>query len=221
MAASPPPLEVVACGRVAYERAWAWQRDLVARRQAGAVGDVLLLLEHDPVYTAGRHADTAAHLLGRPGIPVVQVDRGGDMTYHGPGQLVAYPIVRLDDRVRVRAYVEALESACVRTAAAFGVQARPDRRRTGVWVGEEKLVAIGIRVDRGVTSHGLAFNVTTDLADFGGIVPCGIADAGVCSLRSLGVAVDVDDVQPVLQAELARALGRRARAAPALLDPVA
>ncbi|HVL97912.1 MAG TPA: lipoyl(octanoyl) transferase LipB [Egibacteraceae bacterium] len=201
----------VDCGRLTYADGLRWQRALVSARRADAVDDVLLSCEHEPVYTAGRHADVAAHVLGTRPIPVVAVDRGGDVTYHGPGQLVVYPIVRLRARRAVRAYVEALEEACVRTAAAYGIVARPDRRRTGVWVGGEKLAAIGIRVEDGVTSHGLAFNVTTDLDDFAGIVPCGIRDAGVCSLASLGVATTVADVGPRLLVELARALDRDLR----------
>lgn len=208
----------VHCGTVAYADALRWQHLLARARQEDAVDDVLLTLEHDRVYTAGRHADLAAHVLDTRGIPVVEVDRGGDVTYHGPGQLVAYPIVRLRAPRAVRAYVEALEEACVRTAADFGVSALPAGRgrpgdrgavaRTGVWVDGHKLAAIGVRVDRGVTTHGLAFNVTTDLADFAGIVPCGIADAGVCSLASLGVDTSVADVRGALVGHLGHTLER-------------
>lgn len=198
----------VHCGTVAYGEALRWQRLLVQARQEDTIEDVLLTLEHERVYTAGRHANIAAHVLDTRGVPVVQVDRGGDVTYHGPGQLVAYPIIRLHAVRAVRAYVGALEEACVRTAADFGVRARPEQRRTGVWVGGQKLAAVGIRVNRGVTSHGLAFNVTTDLADFAGIVPCGIAGAGVCSLSSLGVAASVADVRGAIVRHLADTLDR-------------
>ena len=170
----------------------------------------MLTLEHDPVYTAGRRADVAAHVLGTTGIRVVSVPRGGDVTYHGPGQLVAYPIVELAHAKAVRPYVAALQAACVRTAAAYGIDAHPEPPpRTGVWVGERKLAAIGIKVDGRVTSHGLAFNVTTDLRDYAGIVPCGIADAEVCSLASLGVETTIEAVRARLVVELAEALGRR------------
>ena len=196
-----------------YEEALRWQRLLVAARIADDIDDVLLTLEHDRVYTAGRHADVDAHVLGTRDIRVVSIDRGGDVTYHGPGQLVAYPIVRLVGHKRVRAYVEALEQACMWTAASFGIDARPDRRRTGVWVGNEKLAAIGVRIERGVTSHGLAFNVTTDLDDYCGIVPCGIRDAGVCSLESLGVGTTVDEVRRRLVAHLGDTLDRSVQAA--------
>jgi lipoyl(octanoyl) transferase len=199
----------VDCGRVVYEEALRWQRLLASARAAGDIPDVLLTVEHDRVYTAGRHADLAANLLGtRPDIPVVEVERGGDVTYHGPGQLVAYPIIELPHGKAVRPYVEALEAACIEVAASYGVEASPDRSRTGVWVGEEKLAAIGIKVDGRVTLHGLAFNVAPDLDDFAGIVPCGIADRGVCSLASLGVETTMTEVRRRLVAALGRSLDR-------------
>ena len=199
---------VVDCGRIALPRALALQGDLVALREAGAVGDVLVRCEHDPVYSAGRHADLAGNLLDAGDIPVVHVDRGGDITYHGPGQVVVYPVVRLAGPRRVRAYVNALERACIAVAAAYGIAARTDPRRPGVWVGDDKLAAIGVRVRRGATSHGLAFNVDPDLAHFAGIVPCGIRDGGVCSLASLGVTATVDDVGRRLVSALSTALER-------------
>ncbi|HEX2026681.1 MAG TPA: lipoyl(octanoyl) transferase LipB [Nitriliruptorales bacterium] len=212
-AAPEEPVLAVHAGVVPYADAWRWQRDLVPRRARGDVGDVLLTLEHTKVFTAGSSADPA-HVLwdaaerASRGVELFEVDRGGDVTYHGPGQLVAYPVMQLAGIRTVVSYVRALEEVCVRTAADFGVQARPVPGSTGVWVGDDKLVAIGVRVSsRGVTSHGLAFNVTTDLADFGGIVPCGIADRGVCSLRSLGVAADVADVVMRLRARLADVFG--------------
>ncbi len=198
------------CGEVVYEDALRVQRLLVDARVADAVDDVLLTLTHDAVYTAGRHADLAANLRGATCVRVVPVDRGGDVTYHGPGQLVAYPIVKLTDAKAVRAHVDALVTACVRTARSYGLDARADRERPGVWVGGDKLAAVGVRVDRRVTSHGLAFNVDPDLAEFSaGIVPCGIADAGVCSLASLGVNTTLDETRHRLVAALADTLGRR------------
>lgn len=207
----------VHCGDdIPYEEALRWQRLLVDARATDTIDDVLLTLTHDRVYTAGRHADVTAHLLGTHDIRVVDVDRGGDITYHGPGQLVAYPIIRLAHAKAVRAYVSALEAACVRTAADFGVTAQPDRDRTGVWVGDDKLAAIGIRVDGGVTSHGLAFNVAPDLADFAGIVPCGIAGAGVTSLAALGADATMHAVRRRLVHHLGDALERPVQqAAPA------
>lgn len=203
----------VECGQVDYEQAWTWQRLLVDARAQDVIDDVLLTLTHPPVYTAGRRADVAAHVLGTTPIPVVRVDRGGDVTYHGPGQLVAYPIVRLAHAKAVRPYVEALQAACIRTAASFGVSAHTVTGRTGVWVGDEKLAAIGIRVERKVTSHGLAFNVDPDLAHYSGIVPCGLAGAGVCSLASLGVSTTLVEVRRRLVAHLGEALGRRVQPA--------
>jgi lipoate-protein ligase B len=185
----------VDCGRVVYEEALRWQRLLASARGAGEIGDVLLTLEHDRVYTAGKRADVGANVLGNRDIRVVDVDRGGDVTYHGPGQIVAYPIIMLPHAKAVRPYVEALEEACVRTAAAFGVEAVPDRQRTGVWVGEEKLAAIGIKVEGRITTHG-------------GIVPCGIADRGVTSLAALGVDATLDEVRRRLVDDLGATLRR-------------
>lgn len=195
-------------GRIDYERALTLQHDLVARREAETIGDVLLLCEHDPVYTAGRHADIDAHVLRSTDIPVVRADRGGDVTYHGPGQVVIYPIIRLTGPRRVRAYVTALEQACITVAAAYGIAAHTDDRRPGVWAGNDKLAAIGVRIRRGATSHGLAFNVNPDMSDFGGIVPCGIRNGGVCSLASLGVTATVDEVTHHLVTALSTTLHR-------------
>lgn len=199
--ASPDePVLGVHAGLVDYATAWDWQRTLVARRAGDAAPDTLLTLEHPRVFTAGKSADLD-HLLwdeeerASRGVAFHEVDRGGDVTYHGPGQLVAYPVVRLEGLRGVVDYVRALEDVCVRVAGDHGIDARPVPGLTGVWVDDHKLVAIGVRVSsRGVTSHGLAFNVTTDLRDFDGIVPCGIADRGVCSLESLGVETTVEDV---------------------------
>jgi lipoyl(octanoyl) transferase len=193
------PLVVVRAGMVPYLTAWGWQRSLVERRQHDEVDDVLLLLEHPRVYTLGKRADRSNVLLddatlAARGIEVVEVDRGGDVTYHGPGQLVGYPILRLEGTPVVD-YVRALEELLIRTLATYGVTGTRSPGYTGVWVGAEKVAAIGVRVAAGgVTSHGFALNVTSDLDDFGGIVPCGIADRGVCSLASLGVDTSVDEV---------------------------
>ncbi len=202
------PMLAVDCGRVVYEEALRWQRLLATARAEGAIGDVLLTLEHDAVYTAGRHADVATNVLGTRDIRVVPVERGGDVTYHGPGQLVAYPIVELTHAKAVRPYVEALEAACIAVAASYEIEAHADRERTGVWVGSEKLAAIGIKVEGRVTHHGLAFNVDPDLDDFTGIVPCGIADRGVCSLASLGVDTTLAEARRRLVDALGRSLDR-------------
>ena len=204
-----PLLLSVWAGEVRYEEALRWQRLLASARADDAIDDVLLTLTHDRVYTAGPRADVAANVLGTRDIRVVPTDRGGDVTYHGPGQLVAYPIVRLASSKAVRPYVSALEHAVVRTAASFGLQAAPDPRRPGVWVGDDKLAAVGVRIEHGVTRHGLALNVTTDLDDFAGLIPCGILDGGVCSLASLGVDTDMEQVRRRLVAALGDTLQRR------------
>ena len=193
------PLTVVRAGTVPYGAAWAWQRDLVARRADDEIGDVLLLLEHPAVYTAGRRAEDTNLLFdaaerARRGIELFRVDRGGDFTYHGPGQLVGYPILRLDGP-RVVDHVRALEQVGIDVAAGYGIEAGRIEGMSGVWVGSDKLMAIGVRVSSGyVTQHGMAFNVAPDMTHFSGIVPCGISEKGVCSLASLGVDVSVDEV---------------------------
>lgn len=206
------PVRVVRPGTLAYGDAWAWQRQLVSRRTADEVEDTLLLLEHHRVYTAGSRADERnlvfdAGERDRRGIELFHVDRGGDFTYHGPGQLVGYPILKLSGP-RVVDYVRALEEVCIRVAASYGIQASRVPDYTGVWVGDEKLAAIGVRVSAGyVTQHGFAMNVTTDLTDFSGIVPCGIADRGVCSLASLGVRTTVDQAADRVEQAFAEVFG--------------
>ncbi len=213
------PMAVVRIGRMDYHDAWDLQRRLVAARQDGRGRDTLLLLEHPPVYTLGKRADashvtaTKAELAVR-GIDVVEVDRGGDVTYHGPGQLVGYPILQLAGMRGVVEYVRALEEVLIRTLARHGVAGGRSHGLTGVWVGDAKVAAIGVRVaSRGVTSHGFALNVTTDLGDFDGIVPCGIADRGVCSLASLGIDTTVDDVADSVVAAMAEVFGATLEAA--------
>lgn len=204
----PPALSVWA-GEVVYEVALDWQAQLADARRADAIDDVILALTHDRVYTAGRHADVAHNVLGTRDIRVVDVDRGGDVTYHGPGQIVVYPILRLADPRAARGYVRALEEAMVATAADYGIEARPDDARPGVWVGAAKLGAVGARIDRGVTRHGLAFNVDPDLDDYGGVVACGLAGAAVCSLASLGVETTLEQARLRLVGHLGCTLGRR------------
>ena len=194
-------------GRIRYDEALRWQEKFVAARSVDRIDDVLMVCEHDPVYTAGRHADRS-NVLDTSEISLVQVDRGGDVTYHGPGQVVIYPIVRLGGPRRVRDYIEALQSACIAVADSYGIAAHTLRRRPGVWVGDQKLAAIGVRIQRGATSHGLAFNVAVNLNHYAGIVPCGIADAGVCSLASLGVRSSTGIVARQLVATLSETLGR-------------
>lgn len=179
-------------GRVDYAAAGALQERLVAERRRGEAGDTLLLLEHPPVITFGRGASRANLVadqaeLARRGIALHESGRGGDVTYHGPGQLVGYPVIALPaGRRDAHRYLRDLEQALIRTAAGYGIRARRIAGLTGVWVGDEKLAAIGVRLGTGwITSHGFALNVSTDLRDFETIVPCGISDRGVTSLARL------------------------------------
>jgi lipoyl(octanoyl) transferase len=209
-------LTVERLGTAAYRPTWELQDELAEQRRARRIGDRLLLLEHFPVYTIGRGGDET-NLLATPdrlrqlGAEFVRIDRGGDITFHGPGQLVAYPIVELRDPLDLRRYVRSLEAAIVATAAAFGVTAGRVDGLTGVWVdGHRKLAAIGVRVRRGVTTHGLALNVNTKLAWFDEMIPCGIRDKDVTSLaRELGRPVPMEAVEQALAAELAHAFGLR------------
>ncbi|HVL68944.1 MAG TPA: lipoyl(octanoyl) transferase LipB [Vicinamibacterales bacterium] len=186
-------VEVRRLGVVSYADGLELQKELVERRRAGEVPDQLLLLEHPPVITLGvKTRNDRSHIVASPdalmaaGVDVFETGRGGDVTYHGPGQLVGYPILDLKpDRCDVHQYVRDLEEVMIRTAAAFGVTAARMNGLTGAWVGNEKLAAIGVRIARWITSHGFAFNVNTTLTHFDLIVPCGISDKGVTSLQKL------------------------------------
>ncbi|SJM48806.1 lipoyl(octanoyl) transferase LipB [Gulosibacter sp. 10] len=189
------------------------QRALHAEIAAGERGDTVIYSEFAPVYTAGSRTDDAD--IPDPDVPVVRIDRGGSVTYHGPGQLVAYPLVKVHGRQDVVAYVRALEAAVMALAAEYGVETRRVEGRTGVWLPEDpsgapdrKLCAIGVRFAKRTTMHGLALNVSTDLDDFDRIVPCGLRDAGVVSLRDLGVAASLDEVADRLHPHLERELAR-------------
>ena len=205
-------MELQRLGLVGYERALQLQRDLVDRRKRGEIPDQLLLLEHPDVITLGvKTRNDRSHVLAteadlaRQGVPVIESGRGGDVTYHGPGQLVGYPILDLNpDRRDVHRYVRDLEEVLIRVAGAYGIAAHRVAGLTGIWVEEHgahaKLAAIGVRISRWVTSHGFALNVTTDLSRFGLIVPCGIADKGVTSLeRLLGRRVPMDEVADAVE----------------------
>jgi lipoyl(octanoyl) transferase len=204
---------------VPYEQAWAEQRALHQARVADQAPDTVLLLEHRPVYTAGKR--TLAVERPIDGTPVIDVDRGGKITWHGPGQLVGYPIIKLRDPVDVVAYVRLIEDVLIRSCAELELPVARVPGRSGVWVQgadgapDRKVGAIGIRVSRGVTMHGFALNCDCDLAWFDRIVPCGISDAGVTSLTAeLDRPVSVTEVLPVVQRELARALDGAARTVP-------
>jgi lipoyl(octanoyl) transferase len=211
------PLSVRRLGRIRYAAALELQEELVRRRQAGEVEDTLLLLEHEPVFTLGRNARAAnvlfpAEQLRERGFDVHDVGRGGDVTYHGPGQVVGYPILDLGpDRRDVHRYVRDLEEVMIRTCAAYGVTAGRIAGLTGCWVGGNKIGAIGVRISRWVTSHGFAFNVTPEaLAPFRLIVPCGIRDKGVTSLeKEAGRPASLDDVMDRLTENLAAVFARQ------------
>jgi len=205
----------VPCGRLAYGAAWALQKSLLAARQAGAVPDAVLFVEHPPVITLGRAA-RASNVLAAPGmlaargIDVFQIERGGDVTYHGPGQLVGYPIVDLrafdEDIGR---YVRALETALIDALAAWGITAARLRGFPGVWAGDAKVAAIGVAVKRKVTMHGFALNVDPDLAAFDLINPCGLGRPVTSISRLLGRSVTLDEAAPVVAGTLAAALDLR------------
>lgn len=214
LAAHGGVLTVEHLGTVAYRPTWELQDELADQRRARRIGDRLLLVEHFPVYTIGRGGN-AANLLASPdrlrelGTELVRIDRGGDITFHGPGQIVAYPIVELKDPLDLRRYVRTLEAAVIATAATFAVNADRLDGYPGIWVhGERKLAALGVRVKRGVTTHGLALNVNTDLRWFDEMIPCGIAGKGVTSLATeLGASQPMEDVADELARQLATHFG--------------
>jgi len=195
--------EVRRLGLTPYGEALDLQKALVEERRAGRVPDLLLLLQHPPVITLGVRRDSRSHVtatdgqLAMHGIEVHDAGRGGDVTYHGPGQIVGYPILDLrPDRCDVHRYVRDLEEVMIRVCADYGVTAHRVDGMSGAWVGSEKIGAIGVRISRWITSHGFAFNVNTRLEDFQLIVPCGIADRGVTSLGKLrGEALSIEEVE--------------------------
>jgi lipoyl(octanoyl) transferase len=201
---------------VDYVEGWDMQRRVHARRVADEIPDSCLLLEHQPVYTAGKRTAATDRPFGDPGAPVIDVDRGGKITWHGPGQLTGYPIIKLRDPVDVVAYVRALEEAMIATCADLGVPAIRVSGRSGAWVPadsrgqERKIGAIGARVARGVTMHGFALNCDNDLSWYDRIIPCGIRDAGTTTLsQELDRTVGVAEVLPAIEHHLADALGYR------------
>lgn len=206
-------LRVINVGRCAYAPVLELQESLVAQRKEGVIGDTLVLVEHEPVYTLGRQADennviASAEELRAYDITVVRTGRGGDVTYHGPGQMVGYPIISLSDLGKGPAwYVERLEETIIRTLGHFGIQAGRDEINRGVWVGKEKIAAIGVRITRHITMHGFALNVHTDLAHYAGIVPCGIHDRGVTSMHCLDEHVNFKEVQDRLISVMAEVFG--------------
>ena len=224
MSAVERMVEVRRRGVVPYAEALDLQKHLVEERSAGRIPDQLLLLEHPPVITLGvksrndrSHLLAAPSLLERMGVEVFESGRGGDITYHGPGQLVGYPILDLrPDRCDVHRYVRDIEEVMIRAAALLGVTAIRQPGLTGAWVGHEKLGAIGVRIARWITSHGFAFNVNTNLQHFQFIVPCGITDKGVTSLQNLlGRPVPMDEVASAVTTSFEEVFETRVVQAPA------
>jgi lipoyl(octanoyl) transferase len=209
---------IVELGLIGYTEAWALQKRLVSARKAGAIEDVLLLCEHPHIITLGRsgnrgHLLASEHVLKQKGVELHATDRGGDVTYHGPGQIVGYPILNLGAiRRDVVWYVRMLEEVMIRATAEFGVEAAREDGKTGIWVrsanSAEKLAAIGVHISRWVTSHGFAYNVSTDLRYFDLIVPCGIADRKPTSLEKiLGRSIEPEEVAPQLRKHFGEVFG--------------
>ena len=210
--------QIVDLGLVGYAEAYALQKRIVAARKTEAIGDVLLLCEHPHVITQGRngkreHLLASEHVLRQKGMEYYETSRGGDITYHGPGQIVGYPILNLGAiRRDVVWYVRTLEEAMIRATSEFGITAERVAGKTGIWVRagntEEKLAAIGVHISRWVTSHGFAYNVSTDLRNFDLIVPCGIAECKATSLEKLlGRSVEEKEVSPRIAKHLGELLG--------------
>jgi len=232
-------IQLLHLGRVPFAEALAIQQQVIAARKQNLIGDTLLLLEHPPVLTLGRNSTRSNillsdELLGQRGVEVHEINRGGDVTYHGPGQLIGYPIIDLRGDLPGKKgphlgpvdYVRLLEEVLIRTCGEFGVAAQRICRRTGVWtaaVPEKKLAAIGVHVSQGVTSHGFALNVTTDLRDFEWIVPCGIADREVTSLDvEASAAPTMQDALHATARHFGRVFGRQmlwCESLKALLNP--
>ena len=214
MTLSTQTLALNKLGLVDYESAWEIQRQFHSEVADGSRPNTLILLEHPPVYTAGRR--TVESEKPRDGSRVIDVDRGGKITFHGPGQIVGYPIIRLKNGNDVVGFVRELEKALIDICAEFKIAAERYCERSGVWIrdrqGDRKIAAIGLRVARGVTMHGFALNVAPDLSFFDRIVPCGIADAAVTSLAAeLGREITSEEVMPVLERHMFEALQRSMR----------
>lgn len=195
-------LNIINLGLEPYKKIWDFQHKLHNLRIEGKINDVLILLEHSNVYTLGKvtkrdHLLVSPQKLTEEKIDLFEIDRGGDITYHGPGQIVGYPIIKLDDLYQdIHRYLRELEEVIIQTLKIYGVESGRNPKFTGVWVGDEKIAAIGIKVSRWVTMHGFAFNINTDLSYFGKIIPCGISDKGVTSLEKiLGQKISIEEVK--------------------------
>lgn len=211
---TPAPSEsgiaVVDWGRTEYSMAWERQRAMADRRRSGEIPDTLVLTEHEPVYTVGTRPGADSHLRepagpGRAPIPLVRTNRGGDITYHGPGQLVGYPILDLSSQPDLHHYLRQLERVLIHVIGCLGLAAARRDGMTGIWLEKRKIAAIGVAVRRWVTTHGFALNVSNDLAPFDGIVPCGITDGSVTSIeRELNKPVSMESAKALVAEEFAR-----------------
>ena len=198
-------------GLTEYQDGWKLQKDIQAKVITGELDSTLLLLEHPSVYTAGRRTEVSDRPID--GTPVVDVDRGGKITWHGPGQIVGYPIIKLKNSTDVVGFVRELETALISVCAEFGIETKRYCERSGVWVrdakGDRKIAAIGLRVAKGVTMHGFALNVNPDLSAYNKIIPCGIADAKVTSMAvELGKNITINEVMPIIQKHICPMLKR-------------
>ena len=211
MPVTEAPIAFARSGIIDYEKAWQIQRTVHAEVAEGLRPNTLMLLEHPPVFTAGRR--TLENERPKDGTPVIEVDRGGKITWHGPGQIVGYPIVRLANRMDVVGFVREIETALIAVCNEFGIDAERYCERSGVWLrdekGDRKIAAIGIRYARGVTMHGFALNVNPDLSWFGQIIPCGLPDATATSMSvELGRNITVEEVIPVVERHVYEALAK-------------
>jgi lipoate-protein ligase B len=214
MSLSPEPKSawMVDLGEREYGEVWSLQLELLERRQRGEIQDLLLLVEHPDVITVGRRAAARQNIL-QASMPVFEIERGGDVTYHGPGQLVGYPLLRLDEGERdLHAYLRALEAGLIRACADVGLSAGRRPGLTGVWLGDRKVASIGIAVRRWVTLHGFALNVATDLERFAAMKPCGLDASVMTSLSAAsGRPITVESMKPIVAARMGDALGRSFR----------
>ncbi len=211
MSLATAPIDLKRLGLIDYEMAWAMQREFHQEIADGNRPNTLLLLEHPPVFTAGRRTLDSERPID--GSRVIDVDRGGKITFHGPGQIVGYPIVKLRDQHDVVGFVREIETALIKVCEEFGIKSERYCERSGVWIrdakGDRKIAAIGIRVAKGVTMHGFALNVDPDLSYYDRIVPCGIPDAGVTSLTNeLNRKIEIEEVTPVLERHIFEALAK-------------
>lgn len=202
-------ITVIDWGRTKYNEAFARQKKRVELRRSELCQDALIFTEHDPIYTIGLRKSAIQHLIwsesecARHGIDIINSNRGGDITYHGPGQIVAYPIVSVEDRRDLHAYLHALEEVAIRTLLAYGIQSERRKGKTGIWIaGQRKICAIGVAVSRWICYHGFALNVSPDMTHYEGIVPCGITDGSVTSMAiELKNNINMKEVKTCLAVE--------------------